>query len=131
MTARKELAEHLAATIDIVAYSYPPDNPEVPSIVMTPRDPYQIPRSFGKGGTPAQIGTMIDLQIAVQRTSIEDGFDEIERLRAEISASLGSFLGSNRETARWESLGGIGTTKVADVEVLTGTIPVMIVTPGP
>lgn len=132
MSVRSELADHLGAEIsDVVVYDHPAENPSIPSIVMVPRDPYIIPKSFGRGGAPETIGMMLDLALAVHRTSIGDGLTLIETLRGQVSAALGSFIGTNNETVRWESLGGIGTTKVADVDVLTGSIPVAIMATGP
>ena len=62
MTVRSELKDHLAGEIsDVVVYDHPAENPSVPSIGMVPRDPYIIPKSFGKSGAPGTIGIMLGL----------------------------------------------------------------------
>ena len=132
MGIRTELAEYLDAELTgFTIYGYPPEVPDLPSIVFTPGDPYQVPRNFGKDGAPGTIGTQIDLTIAVIRTAIDQGFDLLESTRANVSAVLGGWVGTDGATARWSELGAIGTQDAAAVKILTGTIPIMIVSAGP
>ena len=132
MGIRDELAEYLDAQLPgFVVYAYPPEVPDLPSIVFTPGDPYQVPRNFGKNGAPGTIGTQIDLTIAVIRTVIDQGFDLLETTRANVSLVLGGWVGTGGATARWSELGKIGTTEAAEVKILTGTMPIMIVSAGP
>lgn len=131
MGVRDEFAEFLDGEIPgFTVYAYPPDNPDVPSIVFAPSDPYQIPKTFGQNG-PSKIGTMLDVTIAVPRTDVESGFDALEGTRSLIFAAMAGWVGTDGATARGDVFGRIGTVQVADVEVLTGTLDVMIVTAGP
>ncbi len=131
MGIRDEFAAHLDAEIDgFVVYAYPPDNPDIPSIVFAPGDPYQVVMTFGKNG-PSKIGTMLDVTIAVPRTDIKASFDLLESTRSQVFVAMAGFVGTDGATARGSDFGRIGTIKAADVEILSGTLDVMIVTAGP
>ena len=130
---RDELAEHIRnadGLEDYTVYSYPPEVAAIPAVVLTAQDPYQVPKTFGRDG-PAQIGTMLLAAVLVQRATIEDGFTKLEDARAAISAALATFVGTDGGTARWESFGGIGTQKVAEMDVLSGALSLMVVQAGP
>ena len=133
MSLRTELAAHLDAWPGLeryTVYPFPPDVPAIPALVITAGDPYQVPRNFGSNG-PSQIGTVLDLQVVVQRASIETAWEHLDEARRLVSAALARFVSTTGATARWDQFGKPGTFKAADIDVLGGSLSVMAVEPGP
>ena len=126
---RVQLAEHLETLVPTTwtVYAYPPDAPSIPAVVIIPDAAYLVPSSFGQGG-PAILTARLTLEIVTQRTDTENALEVLEDLRSIISAGIVTFpLGG----ARWESWGEYAQIQVADVEVLQGSMAVVVKVPGP
>ena len=129
MPIRQELAAHLRTLVPSTwtVYAYPPDAPSIPAVVIIPDSTYLVPSSFGQGG-PSVLEARLSLEIVTQRTDTENALDVLEDLRSIISAGIVSFpIGA----ARWESWGEYSQIKVADIEVLQGSMAVVVKVAGP
>ena len=119
--ARQKLAAYLRGVyLDSVnVYEYPPDVLYAAALVINPSDPYVVP--YDQGGPGFGLWGF-EIVLVTQRAKTDEGLVRLEFMWAQFQELL-----KGHENSRWISFGEIGTTTIADIEYLTGTVTIGVV----
>lgn len=120
--ALEELAEYLDANLPdgIQVYGWAADTVKAPAVVLTPGDPFQVP--YTQGG-PAAVAWGVEAKLLVSRSQPMYALRALYDLRRGITDL---FSGAPDQT-RWLSFNSIDTVQVADADLLSGTLTLVIV----